>query len=242
MTADPDDALAADGRRSLDHHLGIDRGVRTDRDGVLDVRAGRVEDGDAALHQPVEGPAALDRRHRRQLLAVVHAGCLAGISCHDRFDAPAGAGQDADHVRQVILTLVVVRAHPVERRPEPRGGEAVDRGVDLGDLLLGGRCVPLLDDPLHASALPRDSPVAVRLGDDGGQHRRGGAALSMMVDQPPDRLDGQEGHVSRQDEDRSLTAFGPGLLDGVPASQTLLLDDRADVGSGHRHDLVGVRS
>src|SRR5207253_11330458 len=129
---------------------------------------------------------------------------------------------------QVILDLVVVRPDLAEGLPEPRGREAVHRRIDLGDLLLSGRRVALLHDLLAPTPLTDDPPVTLGLGDDGAQHRRGGAALSMMVDQPPDRLDGQEGHVSRQDEDRSLTAFGPGLLDGVPASQTLLLDDRAD--------------
>ncbi len=242
MAADSDDALASNGGLSLDHHLGIDRRVRTDRDGVLDIGAGRIEDGHAALHQPIEDPAALHGRHRRELFSVVHAGRFAGIGCDDRVDPGAGPSEDADHVGQVMLALIVIRPHLAEGLPEPRGCEAVHRRIDLGDLLLGGRRVAILHDLLDAAALTDDPPVTLRLGDDGGQHRRSGTALSMMVDQAPDRLDGQEGHVSRQDEDSSLTAFGLGLLDGVPAAETLLLDDRADVGSGHRHDLVGVRS
>ena len=242
MTADPDDALAADGRLPLDHDLGIDRRVRIDRDGVLDVRAGRIENRDAALHQPVEDPPALDGRHRGELLAVVHAGRLAGIRRHDRVDARAGAGEDADHVRQVVLALVVVGAHLAERLPEPRGREAVHRGVDLGDLLLGGGRVPVFDDPLDAPALAHDASVALRGGDDGGQHRRGGAALPVVVDQAADRLDGQERHVPREDEDGSVTALGLSLLDGVSAPEPLALDHRPHVGSGQRHDLVGVRS
>src|SRR6185369_9949064 len=102
--------------------------------------------------------------------------------------------------------------------------EAVDRGVDLADLLLGGGRVPILDDSLDAPRLAHDSPVALRGGDDGGQHRRGGATLSMVVDQAADRLRGQERHVSRKDQDGSVTAFGLSLLDGVSAPEPLALN------------------
>src|SRR5262249_61780553 len=127
--------------------------------GALEVGGGGTGGGDAALHGRVGGPAALARRPRRQLLAVVHTGRLAGIRRHDRLDARAGADQDADDVRQVVLALIVVRAHPVERGPQPSRGEAVDRGVDLGDLLLGGGRVALLDDAPDGPTRPHDAPV-----------------------------------------------------------------------------------
>ena len=64
----------------------------------------------------------------------------------------------------------------------------------------------------------------------------------MVVDQPLDRLRGQERHVTRQDEDRAVAAFEARLLDGVAAPEPLALHDRAHVGSGHGHNVVGVRS
>src|SRR5262245_2853253 len=143
LRARADDTFAADRGLPLDRDVRIDRRIRADRDGVLDVRAGRVEDRHAALHQPVEDQSAVDGRDRRELLAIVYAGGFGGIRSDDRFDLRTGPGQNPDDVGQVVLALIVVRAHLVEGGPEPRGGEAIHGGVDLGDLLLRTRGVAL---------------------------------------------------------------------------------------------------
>ena len=57
---------------ALDHDVRIDDGVGADRHRVLDVRRRRIEDGDAARHQPVEDAAALD--------AAATASCLRSLT------------------------------------------------------------------------------------------------------------------------------------------------------------------
>src|SRR6185295_11136903 len=63
-----------------------------------------------------------------------------------------------------------------------------------------------------------------------------------VLDQAPDRLDRQEGHIPRENQDGPLAALGPSLLDGVSTAQALLLDDRANVRAGDRYHLFGVRA
>ena len=82
----------------------------------------------------------------RQLRARVHALRLHWISSLVNRDAIAVGDQEPDRVRQVELTLRIVRRQPVEHLPQPLRPEHVDRRVDLADLeLLGGR-VARLDD------------------------------------------------------------------------------------------------
>ena len=64
----------------------------------------------------------------------------------------------------------------------------------------------------------------------------------MVRDEPLDGLDGQQRHVTGQDQDRAVGALGPGLPDCVTAAEPLGLDHGAHVGSGQRHDVVRVRS
>ena len=120
LGARADDALPPDGRVPFDDDAGIDHGVGTDGHGVLDVRAGGIDDGDAIIHEPVEDTPPLDGRHRGELLAIVDAQGLHGIAGGDGLDALPGAREDRDHVRQVVLALIVGRDGP-SRGPATAG-------------------------------------------------------------------------------------------------------------------------
>ena len=62
-------------------------------------------------------------------------------------DRPAFGDEHADRVGEVELTLHVVRLEPVEHGPEAVRTKDIDRGVDLSNGELLGRCVARLDDP-----------------------------------------------------------------------------------------------
>src|SRR5205085_662608 len=156
LTAGADHALAANFRGHVDDHVRIDDRVRADRHRIVDVSAGGVEDGHTREHVPVEDAPALDRGQRGELLAVVHAEGFVGILDGDRLDAAARLREEPDHVRQVVLALIVLRAHVVERGPQAAAVETIDARVDLADLLLVVGRVAVFDDALDPTALAED--------------------------------------------------------------------------------------
>ena len=89
-----------------------------------------------------------------------------------------------EQVGEVVLALVVRRADPAQRVEEPVQRERVDAAVELGERLLGGRRVALLDDPGEPPVLPHDAAQAGRVGQVRGQDRGGGAGRLMVRQQP----------------------------------------------------------
>src|SRR5438309_3390176 len=252
VAAGADDALGAHPGLPLEHDPRLEHRVRTDLHRVVDVGRGGVEDGDPLGHQPVEGPLALERGDRRALLAVVYPEALGGIGGRDGLDARPRAGEDPDHVRQVVLALLVARGDLGQGRPEPPRVEAVDARVDLADPLLVVGRVPVLDDAADVPALPQHAPVSCRTLDERGEkgHRRAG--LRVVVDQPGDGRLGEERRVAGQDDDRAVPPRRPRLLDGLPRAEALgllrELDPRPGGGAhlrglaaGAHHDAVAER-
>src|SRR5205814_2322571 len=94
VTARADDAVAADDARAFDHDVRVDDGIGADRHRVFDIRGPGVEDGDAALHEPIENTRALHRGRDGKLLPVVDAERLPRILHGQRFDAPPAAVED----------------------------------------------------------------------------------------------------------------------------------------------------
>ena len=222
-------AVAADDARALDDDVWVDDGVGADRHRVLDVARCRIEHGDAALHQPVENARALHGGRDGELLPVVDAERLPLILHGHAFDARAAPVEDADDVGEVVLTLIVVRLHLGQCRPQTLGLEAVHRRVDLRDLLLVVGGVAVLDHALHAPALPEDAAVPLRAVDDRGEDRRDGARRTVMRDEAIERFGRDQRHVGRQDEDRPIAALGFRLKDGVPGAEAFSLLDHTDI-------------
>src|SRR5262249_19091093 len=156
---------------------------------------------------------------------------------HDRVHAGPGARQHANHVGQVVLALVVIGADLAEGRPQAPGGEAVHRGVDLGDLLLGVARVAILDDTLDPPALAKHAPIALAPPPRARQppYPRGAARAGVPpvaaravfrggVTGPLDRLAGRGRQATGRDQDRRLAALGACLQEGVAAAEALGLD------------------
>ena len=239
LTAGADDRIAADRGGALDEDVGIEHGVRADRDRVVHVGRGRIEDGDALGHQPVQRQPALDGGDLRELLAVVHAQRLGGITDRHALDPATRARQQLDHVGEVQLALVVVRAELAERGPQALRVEAVDAGVDLVDLLLVVGGVAILDDALDAPALPEHAAVALRSLDHRGQHGGHRTGRTMMLHEALEGLEREQRHVAGQHEDHALGGTrGLGLQDGVAGAEPLLLLDDRHVVADHRPDVV----
>ncbi len=228
LAAGADDAVAADLRCHVDDDVGIDDRIGPDGHGVVDVRRRRIQDGDSREHVAVHDAPPLDRRHRRQLPAVVDAMRFVGIDHADSLDPAARAGQQSDDVGQVVFALIVVGLHLIERAPQPAAVEAVDAGVDLGDALLVVGGIPILDDALDLPALSQHPAVPVRPVDHRRQNGGGGARRGVVTDQALDGLDGQERHVARQHEDGTVggLALDARLEYSVAGAEALaLLDD-----------------
>ena len=242
VAAGRDHAVAADRRRPLDQHVGVDGGVGADRDGVLDVGARRIEDRDAFGHQAVEDAVAQDRRDGRELLPVVDSERLDGVRHREGLDPTSGLREDPDDVRQVILALIVVGPDLGERRPQTPRVEAVDARVDLGDLLLVVGRIALFDDARDPPALTEDSPVPLRPVHDGRQHRRGRSRRLVVAHETPEGLARKQRHVTREHQRRAGAARRPRLQDGVARAEPLaLLDERDRVARGRAHAL-GIRA
>ena len=150
--------------------------------------------------------------------------------------------QDSDHVRQVVLPLIVGGADLGQRRPQPARVEAVDAGVDLRDGLLVVGGVALLDDPGDAPGLSEDPPIAPRLIDDRGQHGGRGPGRAVVCHQAFDRGPGQERRVTGQHDDRPAPAQRLGLLERVAGAEAIALLHELHVGAEQMREIADVRA
>jgi hypothetical protein len=243
VAAGADHALGADGGHALQHHAGVEHGIGADHDGVVHVGRAGVQHGHAVCHQAVQDAAAMDGSELGELLPVVDAQTLARIRGHHRLEAPAVVAEDADDVGEVVLALLVLRRHSVQRGPEGGGVEAVDAGADLVDLALRGRGVAMLDDGGGPAVLADHAPVAGGIVDARGKERGGGPGRGVVLDEPAQHRLRHQQLVARDDED------GPGrvptrparLQHRVPGAPPLRLLDVDQVGrvTHGRLDLVG---
>ena len=234
----PNDGARPHRGRPLQHDAGEQLDLGAEGHGGVDVGAGRVDHADALPH-----PVAVDPGPQRllglgQLDLVVDPHGLGHLGGLHGDDLVAGLAEDGDGVGQVVLALGVLRGQAAQRRRQQPPAEAVDRRVDLvdGPLLLGG--VPVVDDGLDPPVLPPDDPaVAGRVGQAGGQHGGGGAALVVLPGQVGQRLGPQEGRVTGDDDEVVLLLHvvgedGEPDGDGVarPPLDPLLDELQGDVG------------
>ncbi len=99
-------------------------------------------------------------------------------------DRVASGDEVADGIRQVELTLRIDRLQPVERGPEKRALEDVDRGVRLGNRELRLGRIDGFDDRLEMPAgIANDSAVAPDVVRREREHRRRHACSTMRRDE-----------------------------------------------------------
>ena len=137
-----------------------------------------------------------------------------------------GAGV-CDHVGEVDLTLVVVRAQRGQGPAQMSGVEDVDAGIDLRDGALLGAGIALLDDGRHgAVGLAHDPAVAGGVVQDGRQQGHGVAALDVLGEQSPKGGGVQQRHVPAGHHDRPcevLRQRGEAAGDGTTGARRLVL-------------------
>ena len=155
----------------------------------------------------------------------------------------AVAAQDVHHVREVLLLLLVVGGHPLDRVRQQGPVEGVAAGVVLVDGPLLGRGIAFLDDAQERAVAVPDDPavpggVAAR-----GEHGDRVARPVMAIDEFAQRLAAQQRHVAVAHHDRA----GDGAdrlgdhADRVPGAELLVLahDPRLRGDRGHlRADLL----
>src|SRR4030095_6139268 len=88
---------------------------------------------------------------------------------------PALPAENADDIGEVVLALLVLRGHLVERGPERGGVEAVHAGADLLDLALRGGGVAMLHDGGRLPLLADHAAVSGGIVHARGEERGGGA-------------------------------------------------------------------
>ena len=126
---------------------------------MVDPGGPRIDDRHAGEHVRLVDPVAELCRGDRKLRAGVDAERRELVGTAPRRGPPTVGDQVGDRVGEVQLALGVVRIELLERRPERAGGEDVGRGVELPDLALLRRSVPVLDDRFDASVVAADDPA-----------------------------------------------------------------------------------
>jgi hypothetical protein len=168
----------------MNDRIGADRHVRPDE------RRGRVDQRDARFHERHIASVFQNCAHVCQLSAAVDPEDLTRVLRDHRFDDLSARAVDRHEVGQVVLPLGVRGPDALQCVEQTLEIECVDPAVDLGDrpLLRGG--VLVLDDRVDGAvrlAVPRATPddpaVAMRILDDGREHRCGSARLPVPLNQ-----------------------------------------------------------
>ena len=204
----------------------MDRDVRLDLDVRLDPGRRRVDDRHPGEHVTLVDPVAQPRRGRRKLDPRVDPLGLERVCCDVHGNRIAVADEEAQCVGEVELTLRVVRLEPLERRPELRGLEDVDAGVDLAERELLGRRVAGLDDLREAAlAVAHDPAVGTHVGRLERKHGGRGTFAAVRLDESAQELRRQAGDVAVQDEHVAVEALERGACgtNRVTGAERLLL-------------------
>ena len=158
---------------------------------------------------------------RRQLRAIVDARRLLSAGLDHRHGSDLGRLRD--DVGEVQLSLRVGGGELLQRLEEELRVGQVNAGVDLVDLQLERRGVFVLDDSLHLRALAQHPAVARGIFEHAAHQRERTRSGAVSVDQALERLAGDEGHVSIENQHRSAKflqrALGAG--DGVSGASLL---------------------
>ena len=183
-------------------------GLEGDVGGKLDVGVypgrARIDDGDARAHVLLEQALSRLLGDACELNAVVDAHGHGGIRGEEARDGASIFPHQRQDVAEVVLALGVVVAEALQRVGERPRLEGIAARVHLPDRELLGRGVSGLlglDDSLHpAVAVADDPPVAAGIVHLDRHHRRPGAGLAVLADQPGDRLRGDQWVVAGEDE------------------------------------------
>ncbi len=212
----PTRASAATRVRPAQQRPGLQGGVLADLDGDVHPGRGRIDDGDAREHPALHHAPVELAAHRGQLHAVVDPLGLPHVVGDQRRDPAAGGAGQRQHVGQVQLALVVVRAQLGQGVDEHLAVEGVDAGVDLVDRQLVGGGVAVLDDAGHRAVRgAHDAPVPGRVGDPGGQDGRGVAVTLVLGHQLGQGRAREQRDVAVGDHDGAA-----GDVAGTPAART----------------------
>ena len=237
-----DQRLARHSRRPAQQGPGLQGGVLADLDGDVHPGRRRIDHGDAREHPRLHDPTVQLAAHRGQLSAVVDPLGLPHVVGDKRRDPAARGARQGQHVGQVELPLVVVRAQLGQGVHEHLAVEGVDAGVDLvdGQLIRGG--VAVLHDPGDRAVLgANDPPVPRGVGDPGRQDGRRVAVRLVLGHQLGQGRAGEQGDIAIGDHDRAaadVTGRLQRALHGVPGAQLLVLHGRAHM-RGDRRQVRG---
>ena len=199
---------------------------------VAQVKAGRVGQAHALLHQGAGLAQLVGALQLGQLQGAVHARHLQGIGDavgHHGHTVGHGHGDD---VGEVVLALGVVVGEPREPGREQARRDGHDAAVHLGDgaLRIGG--VFVLNDALHgAVGIAHDAAVAGGVGQRDGEQRQplattGGHQCAQGVGLG-------QGHIAREDDRCAIgREMGHGLLHGVAGAQLRFLAHKLQIKMG----------
>ena len=211
--------------------------VCLERDPVVDPGGPWIDDRHAGEHVRLVDPVAELGRGDRKLRAGVDAERRELVGAAPRRGPPTVGDKVGDRVGEVKLALGVARIELLERRPERAGGEDVGGGVELPDLALLRRGVPVLDDRLDASVVAADDPaVRERPHRLEREDRHRGVLACVLGGEFPQVRGGQQRRRRIEHEQVAFKAGErvAGRGDGIAGAERLLLN--RDL-----HSLVGVR-
>jgi hypothetical protein len=149
-----------DSRRTTNDGEGMDDRVRFEHGVGVDPGRLRVDDRHAGQHVRFVDPVSERSGCGSQLCSCVHTLGLHRISSLVHRNTPSVRDEERDRIRQIELTLRVVRREPIEHRPQPIRSEHVDGRVDLSYRALLRRGISMFDDRRKpAVAVSQHSPV-----------------------------------------------------------------------------------
>ncbi len=206
-------------------------------------------------HEPGVGHRDAAQHVRLVDAQLQHLGCLgeldSGVHPH-RLEGLLGGGgaheqslavEHLDHIGEVVLALGVLGGKAVEMGEQHRGVEAVRAGVDLGEVVLVGTQVLLLDDRGDSAiAIAHDAAVVAGVGQVRGEQRERGTAALAHRYEAGDGVGPQQGRVAREHHERAGEPVErvPRRHDRVAGAQLLLLPHGLDAVGQERLDQLGV--
>ena len=134
-----DFAVLTDDRVALQPSVGIDNSIAADFYAALDKGAGRVHNGNTAIHQLIQNTLTHHALSYRKLLAGVDAHHHIAVLGNHTAHLLAGLVQLLQHIGEIIFTLCIIIGQGSEHIKHQGAFHAIDAGVDfLNSLLLLG--------------------------------------------------------------------------------------------------------
>ncbi len=174
-------AAGSDGRGAFERNSRMNDRVGADRDVAVDVHGCRIFERHSRCHQRAIFLVSHDATHCRKLGAAVDAENFVGTGNDNRFDRPPLPAVNRHQVGQVVLALCILGGDAANRVEQPVERERVNAGVDFLNRTFGRAGILLLNNTCNLLAGPNDSPVAMRVVDDGADDGCGCPTLSMAI-------------------------------------------------------------